>query len=226
MNPDNIINGTSKMVPLISFHTIVDIDVGLIRLINTEYLNKEVFEESFFKRRLWDIIKDLYHRKESNPIFLFAKDINNREILDQYYKEFLELRLDDILDRSVTTEMINLISYFNESSEINPVILYYNDNQKRILEDLSILDKNQKISLEDAKRNKESFSQFYFKLVEEAEPFSKILAKTFYFSTHALNLSEDNNDIKDSAIIDDIIKVGNAISFFDLYRKDLLKGEQ
>ena len=114
----DIINGASKMAPLISFYTIVDIDVGLIRLIKREYLNPSVFDVEFFRRPLISIIHDLYYRKMQNPIYLFAKDNIEKEKIDQYYSDFLNEKMDDILDLSVTTSMEDLIELFADSSEI------------------------------------------------------------------------------------------------------------
>ena len=86
----DIISGVKvKMTPLISFHAIVDIDVGLINLIKQEYLDERVFNKDFFTQPIYAIIADRYYRKERNPLLVFAKNKKDTETLNGYYEVFL-----------------------------------------------------------------------------------------------------------------------------------------
>lgn len=222
MDTNITINGTEKMVPLISFHSIVDIDVGLIRLIQNEYLNPSVFDISFFNRSLLEIIKDLYKRKEENPLYLFAK--NRTERIDEYYSDFLKEEMNNILDLSVSTDMENLLHLFKDSSEIIPTILCYDKYQFDILEKTDSLKEYDKILISDlGEKEKYSYTQYYFNIIEEAELFLNAKNKTFYFSSCGRNLNENNDDIKESDVIKTLVTNVNQINLFDLYRKDLLK---
>ena len=226
MNPSKLIMGgaDNKMAPLISFHTIFDIDVGLVQLIFDEYLEPKVFNKDFFHRPLIDIIRDLYYRKDENILNLFANKDVDQEILDNYYQEFLNTCMDKILDKSITTEIINMISMFNNTSEINPTILYYNEKQKELLDDEPLLKKNRKVCLKELNsEQRKTFSQYYFKYIDELEPFTHCRAKTFYISNHSLNLNDDKNDIKDSDLIIKIIKGRNQISIFNLYNEQIIQ---
>lgn len=226
MNPSKLVisGADNKMAPLISFHTIFDIDVGLIQLIFDEYLDPKVFNKKFFYRPLIDIIRDLYYRKKENILNLFTNEDVDQEILDNYYKEFLNICMDKILDRSITTEIINMISIFNNTSEINPTILYYNKKQKELLDDEPLLKKNKKVCLSELNsERRKSFSQYYFKYIDELTPFAQCRAKTFYISNHGLNLNETQDDIKDSDLIIKIIKGRNQIGIFNLYNEEILR---
>lgn len=221
----DIINGANKMAPLISFYTIVDIDVGLIRLIKREYLNPSAFDIEFFKRPLINIIHDLYYRKMQNPIYLFAKDNIEKEKIDQYYSDFLNEKMDDILDLSVTTAMEDLIELFADSSEIIPTILCYTEEQINILNNTDKYKKYTKVLLRDlGKTMKYSYTQYYFNLISEAEYFLDAKNKSFYFSTCGRNLNEDDSDIIESSIIGSLIsKSLNQVSLIDLYNKKELE---
>ena len=225
----NVIGGVgNKSTPLISFNSIVDTDIGLVRLIYNEYLNPNVFDIKFFQRDFIDIIKDLYFRKDLNPLTLFAKEDQSREKLDQYYKEFIDLKEKEILNLSMTTEIINLIDTFNDSMEIVTSILYYTPEQKRILEDEPILANNNLVSIQSLDQDSiESYTQIYFKNIEESKNLYKILKnKTIYFAFNGTNLNEDNTDVKDTDLIDQLISFNNKINLYDMYRSDIISRKE
>lgn len=212
------------MAPLISFTSIVDTDVGLVNLIRKEYLDTRVFEKSFFDMDFYKIIKSLYHRKERNLLYLFAKDKSNTELLDSYYNEFIERCMPEILQMSITTEVLSLVEYFNNSQEIKATILCYSEDQLKIIEDEPVLKKNRKVLFSNlSERDKESFSQYFFKEVEEIENFKKCRNKTFYISSFRANFTEEN-DVKELDFLKDIYRNINAINIFDMYNKDIFGG--
>ena len=222
----DIISGVKvKMTPLISFHAIVDIDVGLINLIKQEYLDERIFNKDFFTQPIYAIIADLYYRKERNPLLVFAKNKKDTETLNGYYEEFLERCYPEIIDKSVSTELLPLIETFNQTQEIRASILYYRPEELEALEQIPELSSNPKILLKtmSMKEKNEKYGQFFLKTIEEADPFCSCKSKTFYFSASGINLTETNDDIKDSDILGDIMKNHNAISIFDLYKKDIIK---
>lgn len=223
MESNSIVNGDMKMSPLISFYTIVDTDIGLIRLIKNEYLNQSVFDINFFKRNILDIIYDLYNRKGENPLLLFAKDKSNDK-LNQYYFDFLNEKSQDILNLSYTTDMERLIVLFVESMEIIPTILCYSKDQIDILNDTDIYKPINKVLITDlTEKSKYEYTQYYFKTIDEAEPFLNAKAKTIYFSTCGRNLNDDYNDIIESDIIEALVSRRNQINLISLYQKDIRK---
>lgn len=204
------------MAPLISFHTLVDSDVGLIRLIQKEYLDPSVFDVSFFDRPLDDIVMDLYNRNTANPLCLFSKE--NREVLDDYHTQFFKNRGKAILELSIITNVMDMISYFNSSNEIKATILYYSDLQKDILDSIPELDNNDKVCIDPI--NVLQYPQYFFKYIQEADFFaSDVTGKTFYISTFGPNLNEERNDIRDCETISKISENNNALSIFNLYSK-------
>ena len=55
----------ASQTPLISFSSIYDLDIGLIRLIGREYLDESIFDVKFFNRPMISIIKDSYYEQSS-----------------------------------------------------------------------------------------------------------------------------------------------------------------
>ena len=227
MNVNSVVGGAgSKSAPLISFNAIVDIDVGLINFVKRDYLSPSVFDVSKFNIDQNDIIREVYFRKELNPLTHFAKDKSNTQLLDDYYKEFIDTKMKDILDLSIATDVINMIDLFNVSNEINASILYYTEEQKEMLDNEDTFKDNEKVSISSLTSYdlKSIYTQYYFRSIEEAEYFSDCQYKTFYFSMCATNLNEENDDLKESDILLNIAKHRNQINIFDLYnRKNLLE---
>ena len=215
------------MAPLISVSTIFDLDYGLIRLIEKEYMDTRVFDPNYFERNdKLDIIKDLYYRPFKNPLYCIAKPNIEREELDEYYVEFLESCRNDILDNSVSTEMLNVIALFNTNNEIHTSVLYYDDYQKEALLEEDEINNIPLISLQQlssySKRN--SFSQYYFRSIEELKPFLKCDSKTFYIANMPINLNEEQDDIVDHPYIKEILFM-NHINIFNIYNEIILNGD-
>lgn len=227
MNQESLFGGVNlKLAPLISFYSIIDIDFGLINLIYDQYLDKNIFKEEFFEKTTVEIIRDIYNRRELNPLYLISKENVSRELLDQYYKEFIDSKMNDILKYSISTEIINLIDNFNQSKDIITTILCYDKAQIDLLADEPKLSNNKKIlvsSLND--KEKDNYIHFFFRSVDEVEPFKKLRNKNFYFSSSYTNLDE-KNDLCNSKLIDEIIRRSNTISIFDMYRENVLGRKQ
>ena len=209
----------TKFTPLISFYSIIDRDIGLIKNILINYRNENVFDLKKDKK-YFEILADIYQRKENNPLYYLLKVDNesSRAFVDECYEEFITEKEEEILSYSVTTDMYNLMREFINSSEIIPTILYYTQHQKNILDNDPLLSKIKTVAIGELRRHenkRNEYDQFYFRLSN----------KTFYFSTSGVNLNDTNDDIKFSnEEVFDIYKRGNKINLFDIYRTDIIGG--
>ena len=226
-NISNTISGANyKMAPLISFLSIFDFDIGLIKLIYDSYLDTKVFDKSFFERPLIDIIKDLYFRKEENPLYLFSN--NDKKELNLFYNQFCYRCKNEILDRVLTTDIINLISLFINNKEIQVSILYYSEKQKEIIDDQPELQKLNKIHISQIQKYDDYFSQVYLKHLWEINKFveNEFYDKTFYISDFGPNLNEAQDDFKKDDNLYELLKRRNHINIFNIYNSNIIsKGE-
>lgn len=219
----------TKFTPLISFYSIIDRDMGLIKNILMNYRNEDIFDLKKDKK-YFEILGSIYRRKEENPLYYLLKIDNeqSRVFVDECYEEFISEREAEVLSYSVTTDIYNLLRDFNNSSEIIPAILYYTQAQKNIIDNDPLLSKIKSVSIGELTRHPEKrdeYEQFYFKFIEEAEMFLELRNKTFYFSTTGRNLNENNDDIKfTNEEVLEIYKRGNKINLFDIYRTDIIGG--
>lgn len=220
------LENTYGMSPLFDFNTIVDTDVGLVRLISLEYLDPSIFDINYFEKPFFNILNDIYSRDFKNPLLLFAKN-KEKDIdkLNQYYDEFICTKQKEILQLSITTGVLYVISYFNSVMEIsNPVILYHSEEEKKILDDEPLLNQNNKVHISSMRSDiiKNSYNQLYFKYIEDAELFKDLKNKSFYFSKAGLNLNKEKDDLKESISLDQI-SIFNRVNIFDLYNQELIK---
>ena len=215
--------------PLISFNAIIDPDISMIHYAVLDYPDsdslgfKDVLrqETSYF-----DMIYKVYHRKCKNPLYYLLNPRVTRAQLDEIYENLLE-KEEDILDRhAVGTEMYNLILEFMKEPNISTNILVYSEAQKEYIKDEEKLHELKCVTLDDIKRNKLSFTQYYFKNIEELNPFIDTVDNaTIYISTSDINLDEKGEDITlDNDIIKSIVYRNNKMCLFDIYTSDIIGG--
>lgn len=226
---NNILGGVmSRHAPLFSFHSIYDIDIGLVNLIRERYLDERVFDPLFFKQNRLKIISDMYTRKESNPLSVFARPNISKEDLDDYYNQFLEKEYKYIYDECVSTEILNYIDIFEQDADFDATILCYNDYEIKIVKDESKLAKLKIIRPDSAGlidiMVQRSFSEIFMKKVEEIDLFCNVIDVTFYIASFGPNFREGhspkdaNPALKETKVIEqNSILPMNVFNIYDMY---------
>ena len=219
-------NTSGVLVPLIPFNCIVDTDLGLMSLISKYYLDNTFFDIEFFKKNnnIRKMVKSLYMREEENPLLLCMIN-KDKDIADEYYKEFMEKKYDDILNLSVTTELYSLITIFKTFGDIRSTIICKDKREKDLLSKLVNSSTLQCIMPKDIIETISMYEQFYFKSVDDY--YLSILAdsiksKNIYFANYKFNF-DGNYMIKDSkyTAILDILR--NKCSSIDIYNREKLE---
>ena len=211
---------------LISVNSLIDIDIGLLLLIQKEYLDPSVFDVSYFKKStIIDFIKTTYYRSEGNPLYSISV-IKDHKLLDSYYMEFFQTSYEQIYDMSVYTDVLSMIELFLETNEISVDVLYYKDysiTRLAVDQALGKLPESLKfISINDLKSKEfNEYNQVYLRSVTEFDVLpvkSLISPKSFYISSFGPNFSETGR-IKRSKGLNDIMtsKLMHEIAIFDMY---------
>lgn len=212
---------SKKQTPVFSFYSLFDLDIGLMNLIEKEYLNKKVFDAEFFKLPNLKKIKILYERRKINPLTSFSL-IDDYNLLDSYYEEFKQKKYMDMFNMSVSTGIFKLVMYIKSTNEFTPKILYYEDWQKEVLSNDSNFENIDLISLDALLKDKNTFNQIYVKYIEELYPFSDYNAKSFYLSSFGCNMNEEREDFIDDKIIITLLENRNYIFIYDMYDYSIL----
>ncbi len=188
------------MSPLIPFNTIVDTDFGLLCLVKQRYLDESVFDKQFFEgKSVKSLTRDLYLRKEKNPLLLCIKD-NYRESADKFYSQFMEREYNSILNLSVVTEFYGLARLYSNEPEIKVTILCNTEEEISLLSGRESMRKCKFVLKSDMNEKKYGMhKQYFFKYYEDIEQYLKILFdKTLYFVNYSFNidiLSGDSIDL-------------------------------
>lgn len=214
---NRIIGGDTKISPLIHFNSLVDSDYGLIELIKEEYLDPTIFDINFFNKPKIEIIKSLYNRSKDNPLSVCSS--LSDEDLDDLYNQFMNQRYYDILDKSATTEIANLIEFYDSVGDIKSTILCNDEIQVKIIKETNYLRYDKIICCEKGHyKSNNIFNCAYFKKIEDIDTINDFNITTYYLSTFGPNLTADKDDVKESDIIDLIAKKRYNIHLIDLYK--------
>ena len=215
MNTRGILN------PLVSFDCLIDTDFGLLVLIAQNFFDTEVFSEEFFRRNnnINDMKWAVYGRKEKNPLTLCMKDTTDA---DDYYNQFMEQYYDDILERSMITDLAKLIPELATNSGASFTILCRNESEIKLLDTLNILGEYKKILVKDV-LEPDSFNQFFIKDFDDEGMlrYSNLIRdKHIYVARYNFNAIDDLNKFDDR--FETYILLDNQrcnITKFDLYSR-------
>lgn len=216
---------TSESMPLISFHALVDEDVGVFKFILANYRESSAINIDLIKNKSpLQIIGSIYKRKFDNPLKIIMSEEKYSDLLDRCYQELISEHEADIIGHSVTTEFLNLVNKFNSLQEVTPTIMCYTQEQYEAILSIKALNGIKVVGVNEALSNLDKFTQVYFKFLFEYDLFREKLQNcTVYFSSIGLNFNEDNSDILiDNDEIRKMIKKNVNVAYFDLYQMKLL----
>lgn len=208
---------------LIDFDCYVDTEVGLIRLIKDKYRDEKVFNIDKLND-IRQIILSLINRKDINPLSIISKDNISEEDLLDYYIEFMNEEYNEILKRSVTTELKTLVNLLKTEPGINVTFLCETEIEEELLRKDRDLDKCKILVKDRDDIYFSDYSTFIFKYITDYIDILILPYKTYYFSRYRVNFDEEFN-LNNSDIVDKIIYTGGSIEIIDLYNKSYLEGE-
>lgn len=215
-----------KMSLLVDFNCLIDEDIGVINYVRTQYRENAVF--AFTPIKDLDTLETLgiiYRRKCRNPLHIIMRDIKYKDLLDRCYNEYLAEHEEEILKYSYVTEVSTAVTdYFNQSGDIIPTIMYYNDTQLEELNKKEEFKDIQKVSYSYARQNIKKYNIFFFKYIETFEKFKDILENSVvYLSSCGVNLNEDNEDFTiTNDVYIDMISKNVKFAIFDMYNMTLI----
>lgn len=116
----------------VPFNMVIDIEMGLLRLIKFEYRNKYFLYESiendeFAKALLMD-------RKNKNPLSVITEDGIPQEELDDLYNQFMTERYDKILSLSPSTEIFKLLQVSHKDDSVKFTIVFDDEKQEKLFD--------------------------------------------------------------------------------------------
>ena len=131
--------GENTTLPLISFYSIIDEDISVLKYAILEYNKYKYFDISKISNlNFHQLLGEVYNRDFINPLYIIKNDniANCENTLDKIYDKFINDNEALVLNHSTYTEIYRLIIEFKKASNIVPSILYYTKAQKDLLESI------------------------------------------------------------------------------------------
>lgn len=129
----------ASMNVLIPFDLIVDIDMGLAKLIYFQYNNKDFFNTQYIEND--NLIKQLLlFREEENPLHEIYKYPDDFKTINDLYQQFMTKEYKNILSVSNNTDLIKLlfVSNMNKDKLVIITVLCKSQDEVNILAERNI----------------------------------------------------------------------------------------
>lgn len=229
--------------PLFDFQILFDTDFGLMSLIASDMQDIDVFDHNWIQAHHTNIlmIKALYERTDKNPL-IQTTVINDKTEIDELYESFINdsSYYEQILDRSMCTEIYNLLDRCIEFGDIYPYILYRNEAELNILKEDPVtrrIEEKNFINIKDLIMNPKNyankFSQMYCKYrddeVIDALVSLNSYAKTLYVADYPFNNFEGKPgtiDVSGEGLTIAMTICRCDIRSIDVYNRFMLKEEE
>lgn len=209
---------------LIPFECVVDIDMGLVKLIKYEYRNKEYFFPGILDGPDDCVEHELLIRKNRNPLVVPTNLMKvNEKTLDEWYKQFIEKEYNNIIELSTSTSLADFIklSSFNTDKILKTTILCNTEEEAQVIKNRSINQTNIVIADRDG-FDVSKYDALYLKDVYDIECYTGVIGKSIYIANYGFNLLD--NDESDDIVLDytPLIKYldDNEIRVYTVYNLD------
>ena len=219
--------------PLIDFSLILDIDFGILNLIDRKYLDRDTFSVDWFNKhhKINKMVEALVTREHWNPLNLCSlKSEEENESLyfefiakPEYYKEVIEL--------SMVTEIYNLIEKFNLSGDIQTTVYCESELEVEALKSLNAT-KKLNVLLDPKPIELVKYNQIYIKDTKSRSLAALVSQncknKSIYIANYPFNKDGEHpaaNSIKQDEYIAALEIYRNLLRIIDVYDINKLKGD-
>lgn len=178
---------------LIPFNTIIDIDIGLLRVIKEEFNNDKYLYTSLLTADTNGLRQLLYEREEPNPLNFLLKD-EWLSSSDSLYSDFMDKSLDKIIKKSSPNAIKSLVDTFFISKLVDIDILCSNNYEKDHIskiyhkQNLSIIVESDYSNIDISK-----YDTIFIKVYQDILKFTNLLGKNIYLLDYKFNINLDHN---------------------------------
>ena len=201
---------------LVPFDVIIDIDMGLLKLIEYDYHNEDFF------------LKGILNTTETNQkYFLMSRSIVNvvealltvedKELADDLYRQFIEKEYDQILKLSCNTSIcdLTLLLRSNMNQVVRMTIMCNNEQERDLIQKRKISCFDTIISSPE-KINLDKYGTLFVKNVYDLDKYRNVEGKSIYVPSYGFNVTI-NPELPDPLLPKDILlKYGN-LNEFEIY---------
>lgn len=178
---------------LVPFDVLIDIDMGLLKLIEFDYHNEDFFLPGILNTSETNQKYFLITRTSSNIVESLLT-VEDKELAEDLYNQFMEKEYDNILKLSCNTSIcdLTLLLRTNMNQVIRVTVLCSNEKEKKLIEDRRISVFRIIISDPDS-ININNYGTIFVKNVYDLDKYRKVEGKTIYVPNYGFNVINDPN---------------------------------
>lgn len=211
---------------LIPFNTIIDTDIGLMKLIQFDYRN-----DTYFNMGLIDTTEPLQqftaaNRDNENIMFSLCSSECTPEMIEDFTEQFFSKEYDEILKLSPLTHImriIKMIEVTHSEKDVQLTVLCTNSKQKDLLEHRQIPVNIIQESYSTV--NLSNFGVLFVKNVNELGLFNNVEGKLIFVPNYKFNLFFEEGH-KDPLIRPDIYMEYAPLNDFRIYPAYVLEDSE
>ena len=178
---------------LVPFDVLMDIDMGLLKLIEFDYHNEDFFLPGILNTSETNQKYFLITRTSSNIVESLLT-VEDKELAEDLYNQFMEKEYDNILKLSCNTSIcdLTLLLRTNMNQVIRVTVLCSNEKEKKLIEDRRISVFRIIISDPDS-ININNYGTIFVKNVDDLDKYRRVEGKTIYVPNYGFNVINDPN---------------------------------
>lgn len=200
---------------LIPFEMIVDIDMGLIKLLEFDYDNGEYFERGILHATEEEQQYLLNKRTDRNPLSVVMRK-DDPELMEDLYNQFMEKEYQNILELSCNTALVDIANTLKTNMDqiIRITVLCKSKAEENILKIRKIPLFRTLIMYPEA-IDLSKYDTLYVKDVNDLDKFKKeIFKKNIYVANYGFNVIIDPEQVNPLLPPEIVYKYGGKNDFF------------
>lgn len=211
---------------LIPFDLVVDLDMGLLKLVRFEYNNNDYFYKGILQGMDDCLRYSLMTREDPNPLSIAAVNPDDHETLDEFYKQFMEREYTKIMNLSQDTAISDLtkVSGMTSASDriVRITIMCRSEEEKKLI-NLRKMNPFRVIVSSPEKIDLSQYKALFVKNAYDLDMYRNVEALNLYIANYGFNLVKDPSRSNAPGLPIDIVakySKDNEINIFTVYNLD------
>lgn len=173
---------------LVDFNMIVNTDVGVFSILKERYHNPKIIDPIILDTDIDTLLYRLKDERYNNVIELFVNEGYNTGMV---YSQLISTKYKEILDKSMLTEVLNVVNVYIMTNVITVTILCKNKLEEQVIKKINskfnvLLKTREKVNVKD-------FDSIFIKDYRNVIYFENLKCKNIFISNYKNNIDEKKN---------------------------------